>query len=114
MIDFVRIFLCDPWHRTEFSVLETKPSSYGVISAADAQGNIKVAASGVVSGYSGLKTGAVYYSDSRGALVNSGLYHGSAPVASSVDEYVQSADGSKLLSANGLVGTAVSPTELYI
>ena len=93
---------------TEFSLLESLPSPFGVSTG----GSIVV--SGTVSGFSGLVTGKAYYTNTMGQLVSGGVYYGSAATAWSSPIYVTSPDGKMLISSDSLVGVAIATDTILI
>lgn len=98
----------------KISVLELRNKAIGVVTAnANAQETVSVALSGTVGGYSNLKPGSIYYTDSRGRLVKTGLAYGQQPSSRSAT-FIASVNGDTLVSADSLVGVAVAADTLKI
>lgn len=97
------------------SLLEHRSKPIGIVSenTNTPQGTIPVTLSGTISGYTNLKPGSVYYSDTRGRLVKTSFAYGQQPNPSKAT-FVTSVDGTTLVSADALVGVAVSSNTLKI
>jgi hypothetical protein len=95
----------------DLSVFENMPSVAGIATASSGS-SVSVQLGGIVSGLSGLRPGAVYYSDSRGNLIQSNIAYGRISGYSALSDYLET--DSVIITLDSVVGVALSNSSLAL
>jgi hypothetical protein len=88
--------------------MESQPSPVGIIYQTSNSGTVDVIMSGSVSKYSGLKRGALYYTNSLGEIIGGNVYFGH------FDTCYEDDISNTLVSSKSVVGVAISEDTLLL